>query len=73
MGDQIIKLLDDLLKKAMRGVYPIEADALYPLVNERLPSSFASVRELHSTAEEMITELEAKLTAAENALRKQSE
>ena len=31
MGDHIITLADDLLKKAMRGVYPIEADAFYHL------------------------------------------
>lgn len=73
MGDQVLTFVNDLLKKAMRGTYPIEADALYRLVYERVPSYFASVRELHSTVEEMIMELETKLTAAENALRKQSE
>ncbi len=69
MGDHIITLVDDLLKKAMRGVCPIEAEALYRLVYERMPSSFASVRELHNAVEEMVMELEAKLTAVENALR----
>jgi len=73
MGDHIITLADDLLKKGMRGVYPIEMDRLYRVVSEKLPSSLASIRDLHNAVEDMVIDLEAKLNAAENALRKQSE
>ena len=73
MGDQIITLADDLLKKAMRGVYPIETDAFRRFLYAGLPSFFASVRDLHSAVEVMVIELEAKIAAAEKALGKQSE
>lgn len=66
-GDHVIALADDLLKKAMRGVYPVESHGLYQLTHD-LPVSFSSPHELYATVVSFVEELEAKLTFAERSL-----
>ena len=72
MGDHVISAAEDLVKKAMRGVYPIESEELSRIVNPNLPASFASPVELYHAVDEMIAQLQAKLTLVERALRERA-
>lgn len=66
-GDRVIALGEDLIKKAMRGLYPVEPDELLRRAFN-LPFSLASVRELYNLVLTFVEELEIKLAHAEQAV-----
>jgi len=73
MGDLVISLADDLLKRAFRGIYPIVLDDFDVVAYPSLPRSFATVQALYAAVEPVVSELEGKLTSAESALQNHEE
>lgn len=71
-SERVSALSEDLLKKAMRGIYPIETDKLLRLAF-KLPDTFASVGEVYHLLLPLVEELEAKLTHAEQAVKARAE
>jgi len=62
-GAGVIDVVDELLKKAFRGTYPIDPDAVLNYSTPPLPARLHSVEALLTTVEPLIDELEAKLKA----------
>ncbi len=66
-GDWVINLASELIAKAFRGNYPIEADSLGALVMFGSARQLSTANEVLSIVEPMISELEMRLTACETA------
>ena len=68
-GTTAIDLSLELLGKAFRASYPIACDSLAAIV-QGIPQQFSSADELVAVVGPLVSELEAKLEACEDALRK---
>jgi hypothetical protein len=68
-GARIIEIVEDLLKKAFRGSYPVERPYPSELFAPQLPVQFNAVVELVSSIESLIDELEGRLRACIAAIR----
>lgn len=71
-GDRVIALGEDLIKKAMRGTYPVSTDEFLRFAFQ-LPATLASVSEVYDLVLPFVEELEAKLTHAEEAVKASAE
>lgn len=60
-GANVIELIGYLLKKAFRGIYPIELDTLFKFSAPSAPTMLESAEELFAFLEPLIEELEGKL------------
>lgn len=65
----IVKLVEDLLTKAFRGVYPIESDEILRLIAPILPSQFGSAELVVAAIEPLIADLEVKLSLCKAPLK----
>ncbi len=68
-GAAMIDLIDNLLKKAFRGIYPIYPDEMLRFRGLQLAAPFDSVETVVAAVESLIDELEAKLEACIAACR----
>ena len=62
-GIQVIDVVDDLIKKAFRGTYPIEPVTMAKIQIPQLPTQFNSLGALVAAIEPVINQLEAILRA----------
>lgn len=71
MATHILDISDDLLTKAMRGIYPFESDPQSHVIyhgehDGPLPVSYSSAKSVVEVVEPLLGELEMRLVAAEN-------
>jgi len=64
-GDHVIELANEMLAKASRGNFPLTLDSLRGLVILRETRQFTSATELLAGIEELIADLESRLSAGE--------
>jgi hypothetical protein len=62
-GASVIELLDELLRQAFRGQYPITVDSLSAIVVERFEQPIATPNQLVAVVEKLLTDLEQRLEA----------
>jgi restriction system protein len=67
-GAQMIDLVSELVSKAFRGIYPIEAESVGALITFGGPRQFSTANEILAFAEQAVSELETKLAASEVAI-----
>lgn len=69
-GTKILELTHELLLKAFRGEYPINADSLLALVTPAFKGTFASSQELLSLLEPAIADLEKRIKQVETGTKR---
>lgn len=63
-GTSVISSAEELLRNAMRGKYPFEADELASFTLENVPAALGSSAQVIEVVEPMVADLEAKLAYA---------
>lgn len=70
-GAGAISLVEDLLRKGLRGVYPFEPDYMFRHAIRGLPKSVDSIEKLVNLLEPLIGDLERRLDASKDKLQQQ--
>lgn len=60
-GDLVTKVVEDLITKAFRGIYPIKPDEMLRFFAQNLPSQINSLQELVISTDRLVEELEKKI------------
>lgn len=63
-GGMLLKVADEVLKRALRGIYPVRTELDHRLIVRELPESFNSPESVVRVLEPLIKDLEKKLGAA---------